>query len=139
MRRFIISIVFAAPLAVFAAPPPSTPELIAKGKATFTSTCAPCHGDKGHGDGPAAVALNPKPRDYTKDALKNGDRPEDIFKTLTEGLKNTQMVSFAHLPEADRWALVYYVLELRKAGQPAAAALPDAGVKAAKKGPAAKK
>ena len=47
------------------------------------------------------------------------------------------MVSFAHLPELERWGLAYYVGELRKAGQPAAPVVPDAGT-AGKKEPAKK-
>ncbi len=35
---------------------------VAKGEATFTSYCAGCHGQSGKGDGPAAAALNPKPK-----------------------------------------------------------------------------
>ena len=35
---------------------------VAKGKATFTSYCASCHGQTGKGDGPAAAGLKPKPK-----------------------------------------------------------------------------
>lgn len=38
---------------------------LAKGKSTFTSFCASCHGPTGKGDGPAAAGLNPKPRDLS--------------------------------------------------------------------------
>ena len=31
---------------------------------TYRLRCAPCHGSEGRGDGPAAAALNPKPRDF---------------------------------------------------------------------------
>jgi len=100
-----------------AAAPKPTPQLLEKGKASFTTNCAACHGDKGLGDGPAAVALNPKPRNYTTDKFKNGEAPEDIFKTLAQGLPNTAMVAFAHLPEEERWALAYWVVELKKAAK----------------------
>ncbi|MBX7115825.1 MAG: cytochrome c [Myxococcaceae bacterium] len=140
MRNTLIAALTCVSLTAFAAPPASTPALLAKGKASYGTNCVPCHGEQGHGDGPAAVALNPKPRDYTKDTLKNGDKVEDIFKTLTEGLKGTTMVSFAHLPEEERWALAYHVTELRKAGGAGtAAAVPDAGTAPAKKTGKAKK
>lgn len=42
-----------------------SPANIALGHATYHVTCAPCHGEGGKGDGPAAVAFNPKPRDHT--------------------------------------------------------------------------
>lgn len=123
MRSITVAAVLVA-TASFAAPPPSSKELLEKGKQAFTINCVPCHGPKGAGDGPAAVALNPKPRNYATDAFKNGDKVEDIFKTVSTGLKDTAMVAYGHLPEADRWALAYYVLELRGSGAPA---VPDAG------------
>ena len=42
---------------------------IAEGKKTFQTYCAACHGEKGKGDGPAAAALTPKPRNYTDTAF----------------------------------------------------------------------
>lgn len=95
------------------AAPPSTPELIAKGKASFATTCVPCHGEKGDGSGAAAAALNPKPRNFGE-AFKNGDKPDNVFKTLNEGVPGSAMVAFTAISEEDRWGLTYYVLELRK-------------------------
>lgn len=95
--------------------PKKTPELLKKGQEIFTINCVACHGDKGLGDGPAAVALNPKPRSFSKDEFKNGDKPAQVFKTISEGLPGTPMVAYAHLSEADRWALVYHVLSFRPA------------------------
>ncbi len=37
----------------------------AAGKVKYQQLCASCHGAKGKGDGPAAGALNPKPRNHT--------------------------------------------------------------------------
>jgi len=130
MRRLTLAVTFfCASLAVAAAPPVSK-ELLEKGKASFNINCIACHGPRGAGDGAAAVALTPKPRNFATDTFKNGDKPEDLFKTLEVGLKDTAMVSFKHLPEEDRWALAYYVLELRNAGKPAVvdAGVPDAGM-----------
>lgn len=124
MRYFIVTVALVVSGVALAGPPKSTQALLDKGKATFTTTCVPCHGATGTGDGPAAVAFNPKPRDFSKDVLKNGEKPEELFKTVSEGLPGTPMVAFAHLPEEERWALAYYVLELRNAGKPAAVAKP---------------
>jgi mono/diheme cytochrome c family protein len=96
-----------------AAAPPSTPQLLEKGKSVFLTTCVPCHGEKGDGAGAAAAALEPKPRNFSE-TFKKGHKLEDVFKTLSEGLPPSAMVSFSALPEEDRWALSYYVLELRK-------------------------
>lgn len=40
----------------------------AKGQAIYAKFCASCHGTTGKGDGPAAAALNPKPKDLTDKA-----------------------------------------------------------------------
>lgn len=120
MRSIVVAISLLSGTIAFAAPPESTKELIAKGKASFDINCSPCHGPKGAGDGPAAVALNPKPRNYALDVFKHGDKPENVFRSISEGLKDTTMVPFAHLAEKERWGVAYYVLELRNAGKPPA-------------------
>lgn len=94
-----------------AAGPEVTPALLDKGKASYTTNCVPCHGDKGVGDGIAAAALNPKPRNFATEAFKNGNKPEQVFGTLTAGLAGTAMAPFAHLPEEERWAVAHYVLK----------------------------
>ncbi|MBK7864017.1 MAG: cytochrome c [Archangiaceae bacterium] len=111
-----------------AAAPAKSQALLDKGKAAFQINCVACHGEKGAGDGPGAAALNPKPRNYAKDPFKQGDKLEDIFATLTKGVPGTPMVAFAHLAEEDRWALAYWVLELKGAGNDKPAVL-DAGTK----------
>ena len=40
----------------------------ANGKSIYNNFCASCHGNAGKGDGPAAAALNPKPKDLTDKA-----------------------------------------------------------------------
>jgi mono/diheme cytochrome c family protein len=122
------------------AAPAKSQALLDKGKQSFMTNCMACHGEKGAGDGPGAAALNPKPRNYAKDPFKQGDKPEEVFNTLTKGVPNTPMVAFAHIPEEERWALVYWVLEL-KGGSNAAPATVDAGSpsKTAQPPPAKKK
>lgn len=88
----------------------STPELVNQGKALFTGNCASCHGNEGKGDGPAAVAFNPKPRNFATEQFKQGSSPAAVFMTITNGLGS--MPSFASLPVADRLAVVHYVLSL---------------------------
>ncbi|HEU4385543.1 MAG TPA: cytochrome c [Anaeromyxobacteraceae bacterium] len=110
----------AALLSAFAAragEPKKTPELLAKGKASFELNCASCHGPSGAGDGPAAAALDPKPRNLATAPLKKGDKPAQIFATLGQGLPNTAMIAFTHLPEEERWALAYHVAALREAAK----------------------
>ncbi len=91
----------------------SRPELVARGKELFQVQCISCHGPDGKGDGPAAAALNPHPRNFTStEGWKNGRKTAMIFKTLKEGLPGSAMASFATLPSDDRWALAHYVITL---------------------------
>jgi mono/diheme cytochrome c family protein len=97
--------------------PKETPALLDKGKAAFTTNCASCHGELGDGKGPVGAVLDPKPRNFAVDAFKNGDKPEQIFKTITEGIPGTPMAAWAQLPDEDRWGLVFYVLKLKRGGK----------------------
>lgn len=89
------------------------PELKTKGQGLFAQNCVTCHGAAGQGDGPAAAALNPKPRNFTAgDGWKNGRKVTQIFKTLTNGLPGTPMPAFAGISVEDRFALAHYVQSL---------------------------
>jgi hypothetical protein len=96
----------------------ATPELLSKGKELFQTTCASCHGDNGEGNGPTAVTLNPKPRDFHQlTGWKNGSKISQIYKTLQDGVAGSAMASFNYLPPGDRFALIHFVRSLA-AGQP---------------------
>lgn len=94
------------------APAPATPASIEAGKQLFMQNCAACHGNEGKGNGPAAAALEPKPADLTDTQWKQGGSPQEVFKTISSGVPGTAMVSWASIPEKDRWNLVNYVLSL---------------------------
>lgn len=103
-------------LSARAAEPKKTPELVAKGKASYETNCAACHGAKGLGDGEAGAALDPKPRNLVADKYKKGVKPAQVHEMLKAGIDGTTMVSFAHLPDDELWGLTYYLLDLRAAG-----------------------
>jgi mono/diheme cytochrome c family protein len=90
-----------------------SPKLTERGKVLFTKNCEPCHGAMGQGDGPAALSMNPKPRNLTSpDGWKNGHDLASIYKTVTGGLKGTSMAPFDYLTKTDRMSLVHYVQSL---------------------------
>jgi mono/diheme cytochrome c family protein len=118
LRLLLVAVVSSWALAAAAAEPKPkapklSPELAAKGRTTFQALCASCHGDKGDGQGPAGLYLNPKPRHFEKDPFKQGESVEQIFATLATGVPGTAMVAYAHLPEEDRWAVAWYVHQFR--------------------------
>jgi mono/diheme cytochrome c family protein len=91
----------------------ATPELALKGKNLFQANCISCHGNSGHGDGPAASTMSPQPRNFTSpDGWINGYGLPGIYKTLSEGIKGTSMAAFDYLAKKDRMALGHYVQSL---------------------------
>jgi cytochrome c oxidase cbb3-type subunit 3 len=56
-----------------------------QGKKLYGQFCASCHGQSGKGDGPAAAALNPKPRDHTDRAYMSKLSDAEMFKVIKEG------------------------------------------------------
>lgn len=93
-------------------PQKPTPQSVAAGKALFAQNCATCHGAAGKGDGPAAVALNPKPANFTTGQFKHGATDAAVFKTISSGVPGTAMVGWSSIPEKSRWDLVNYVKSL---------------------------
>jgi mono/diheme cytochrome c family protein len=69
----------AAPAAAAAADPKAEAEQI------FNTRCVTCHGASGKGDGAAAAALNPKPRDYSDKAWQAATTDDMIAKAIVEG------------------------------------------------------
>ena len=86
-------------------------EQMKKGAEVYALNCVSCHGEKGGGDGAAAAALQPVPRNFlsTEQKWTNGTSPLAIFKTLANGIEGTSMASYANLGEDDMWALTHYV------------------------------
>jgi high-affinity iron transporter len=127
-RRTIIGIagsifLFASlSVAVDPKPPQKKPELLKQGKKIFEQTCAPCHGSKGDGKGPAGAVLKPPPTDFQK-PLKEWPNTkgnlEKIFGVISKGIPNSSMVPWTQYSEQERWALAYTVVEFaaRPAGK----------------------
>lgn len=85
----------------------------AKGKKVYTNTCAACHGATGAGNGPAGMALNPKPRNFTKEKFKQGSTEAALTRTIENGVPGTPMVAWkSTLKPDDIKNVVAYVRSL---------------------------
>ena len=84
------------------------------GAGVYKTNCAMCHGEKGLGDGPAGMALMPKPRNLVEGKWKQGGDSVALFKTLTTGIPGSSMAGYAHFKPADRWALVQFIRSITK-------------------------
>lgn len=90
-------------------PLPANAATVAQGKKVAEVNCVSCHGAKGKGDGAAAVALNPKPADWTSKKVQ-AESDGEIFWKISAG--RGAMPAWKFLPENDRWALVRYIRSL---------------------------
>lgn len=96
-------------------PLPVSAETLAQGQRLFQAHCVTCHGAEGHGDGPAAAGLNPRPADLT--AVHVDDHTDGtLFWWLTRGMAGTAMPAWEEqLAETERWTLIHYIRSLRAA------------------------
>jgi mono/diheme cytochrome c family protein len=89
----------------------ASPKVAEQGKKVAQANCVACHGTTGKGDGPAAIALNPKPADWTSKKVQD-ETDGEVFWKITTG--RGAMPSWKHLSESDRWALVQHIRTLKK-------------------------
>ncbi|HAL80881.1 MAG TPA: hypothetical protein DCO83_00530, partial [Mucilaginibacter sp.] len=61
-----------------------TPATLKEAKTLYVTNCAPCHGEKGKGDGPAAASLTPKPANHTSAVIRE-ESDGSLFWKLSEG------------------------------------------------------
>jgi high-affinity iron transporter len=86
----------------------------ARGKSVYESRCAPCHGDQGGGDGPAAAAIEPKPRNFLAPAFWQGRTTTQLRLVVKDGKPGTLMAPFAGvLSDAEIADVVAYVETFR--------------------------
>jgi mono/diheme cytochrome c family protein len=84
----------------------------------FMSTCAPCHGPEGRGDGPASESLNPKPRNYHDARWQASVTDDDLEKTIQlGGAKTGKSPYMPGHPEYDKATLDGLVHVIREFGK----------------------
>ncbi|HTE86622.1 MAG TPA: CopD family protein, partial [Dehalococcoidia bacterium] len=93
---------------LLANPVPVSNDSVAAGKSLYMQNCAVCHGDTGHGDGPAARALNPQPFDLTVHVGLHADGV--LWGWITDGIPRTAMLAWKDkLTDTQRWQLVDFL------------------------------
>lgn len=114
-----------------------TAAAITRGETVYRRACEACHGANGDGNGPAARALDPRPRDFTRGTFKfrstpSGSLPtdDDLFKTISEGIPRTVMPAWKGLlTERERRDVIAYLKtfsdRFEKWGPDAPISIPD--------------
>jgi len=83
------------------------------GAKLFKTNCATCHGDTGHGDGPAGAALVPAPKNLAELQTQVGD--DYLFWRINTGKDGTAMVSWKGvLTDEQIWQVVSFIRTLPK-------------------------
>ena len=109
----------AAPAAVDTIPPefagktnPLGADAAEAGAVIFKNNCAACHGEQGHGDGPAGLALDPKPKDLPSLAATVGE--DYLFWRVSVGKLGTSMVGWKGILTDDQiWQVVTFIGRLK--------------------------
>lgn len=92
-------------------PLPSSPEIVEKGKALYQGkgTCFNCHGKDGNGNGPAALGLDPSPRNFHHHGFWRHRSEGEIFWVIKYGSPGTSMIGFGpQLNDEEIWSIIQY-------------------------------
>ncbi|MDE3143819.1 MAG: cytochrome c [Bacteroidota bacterium] len=89
-------------------------QLLPEAKTIYKTSCRPCHGENGKGDGPSAYTLETNPADHSSGKVQNKTDGE-LFWLITNGHTQTPMVSFKrNITVRERWELILYIRSLAK-------------------------
>jgi len=90
-----------------------------EGQRLYKANCAACHGENAKGDGPAAIALRIRPREFRTEAFRyvsssDGATDDDLARTIHFGRRNGQMPAFPNLMDEQVQSLTLYLRELKR-------------------------
>lgn len=92
-------------------PLPDSGEAVEKGKALYEGkgTCFNCHGKDGAGNGPAAMGLDPAPRNFRHRGFWRHRTEGELFWVIKHGIAGTAMVPFGGvLTDEEIWSIIEY-------------------------------
>lgn len=78
------------------------------GQSLYQAHCASCHGAAGHGDGPLAARLDPKPIAFSDRERAASRSLMALYQVVSQGVSGTSMPAFGALSDDDRWAVAWY-------------------------------
>jgi high-affinity iron transporter len=81
--------------------------------AIYRQHCAMCHGETGGGDGPAAVAFDPRPTDFTALSFQESRTDDQLTEAIAQG-QGTMPGFEIQLKPDELEALVAYIREMRQ-------------------------
>jgi mono/diheme cytochrome c family protein len=82
------------------------------GAEIFKNNCAACHGEQGHGDGPAGASLNPQPKNLPELASLVDD--DYLYWRINTGKPGTSMVGWKGiLTDEQIWQVVSFIRTLK--------------------------
>ena len=102
-------------------PVQDSPEITERGKALYNGkgACFNCHGTSGRGDGPAAAALDPSPRNFHHHGFWRHRTEGEIFWVIKHGSPGTAMISFgSQLTDEEIWTVIRYLRTFDRGGGP---------------------
>ena len=84
----------------------------AQGAEVFQSNCQMCHGEQGHGDGPASGSLDPQPKNLA--VLQETAADDYLFWRISTGKPGTSMVAWKGiLTDQQIWQVVSFIRTLK--------------------------
>jgi len=105
----VASVTQSAPLeAVYPLVPPDA----ARGKEIYLEKCAPCHGERGLGDGAQANQLPTPPAPLSAAEVWQPSTPAQWYQVVTQGRLDRFMPPFNSLSDRQRWDVVAYLYTL---------------------------